>query len=42
MDLHFLRVKCHAGADFILTQLFYDIEGFEEWVAAVRRKGESA
>jgi methylenetetrahydrofolate reductase (NADPH) len=38
-DLHWLKVKCDAGAEFIVTQLFYDVEGFEGWVKACRAKG---
>lgn len=40
-DLHWLKVKCDAGADFIITQLFYDLEGFEQWVRECRSKGVS-
>jgi methylenetetrahydrofolate reductase (NADPH) len=28
-----------AGADFIVTQLFYDIDSFLRWVKKVREKG---
>ncbi|WWC65163.1 methylenetetrahydrofolate reductase [Kwoniella dejecticola CBS 10117] len=38
-DLEYLKIKCDAGADFIVTQLFYDVEGFLEWVKICRRKG---
>ncbi|WVQ85878.1 methylenetetrahydrofolate reductase [Cryptococcus sp. DSM 104549] len=38
-DLYWLKVKCDAGADFVVTQLFYDTEGFLEWVKACREKG---
>ncbi|KAJ9093588.1 hypothetical protein QFC20_007098 [Naganishia adeliensis] len=30
-DIHFLWQKVQAGADFIITQLFYDVEGFIRW-----------
>jgi methylenetetrahydrofolate reductase (NADPH) len=40
-DLKWLKAKCDAGADFILTQLFYDVEGFEKWVGSVRESGMS-
>lgn len=40
-DLKWLKVKCDAGADFIITQLFYDLQGFEGWVKACREKGIS-
>ncbi|OCF39825.1 methylenetetrahydrofolate reductase [Kwoniella heveanensis CBS 569] len=38
-DLHYLKVKCDAGADYIITQLFYDVEGFLEWVTTCRERG---
>ncbi|WWD20602.1 methylenetetrahydrofolate reductase [Kwoniella shandongensis] len=40
-DLHWLKVKCDAGADFIITQLFYDVDGFLNWVKTCREKGIS-
>lgn len=39
-DLRWLKVKCDAGADFIVTQLFYDLDGFEKWVRDVRSTGQ--
>ncbi|KAK1922997.1 methylenetetrahydrofolate reductase-domain-containing protein [Papiliotrema laurentii] len=39
MDLHWLKQKCDAGADFIITQLFYDVQGFEQWVRSCRDFG---
>ncbi|WVQ63161.1 methylenetetrahydrofolate reductase [Kwoniella botswanensis] len=38
-DLEYLKVKCDAGADFIVTQLFYDVQGFLDWVKVCREKG---
>lgn len=38
-DIQFLAQKVDAGADFIITQLFYDVEGFEAWVRRVRAAG---
>ncbi|WWC92170.1 methylenetetrahydrofolate reductase [Kwoniella dendrophila CBS 6074] len=38
-ELHYLKLKCDAGADFIITQLFYDVEGFLDWVRTCREKG---
>ncbi|KAK4684368.1 methylenetetrahydrofolate reductase (NADH), partial [Tremellales sp. Uapishka_1] len=38
-DLHWLKIKCDAGADFIITQLFYDVDGFEEWIKSCREFG---
>ncbi len=40
IDLKWLKFKCDAGADFIITQLFYDVPGFEKWVKACREIGE--
>ncbi len=40
-DVQYLAQKVAAGADFIITQLFYDVEGFLEWVGNVRAAGES-
>lgn len=39
-DMHWLKNKCDAGADYIITQLFYDVGSFETWVAACRSAGE--
>jgi 5,10-methylenetetrahydrofolate reductase len=39
-DIQFLAQKVNAGADFIITQLFYDVEGFLNWVGDVRAAGE--
>ncbi|KAI5451506.1 methylenetetrahydrofolate reductase 1 [Naganishia albida] len=38
-DIHFLSQKVQAGADFIITQLFYDVEGFIRWAETVRKAG---
>ncbi|KAJ9121474.1 hypothetical protein QFC22_002090 [Naganishia vaughanmartiniae] len=38
-DIHFLAQKINAGADFIITQLFYDVDGFLQWVGRVRQAG---
>ncbi|RSH85189.1 hypothetical protein EHS25_004996 [Saitozyma podzolica] len=38
-EMHWLKVKCDAGADFIVTQLFYDVPHFAEWVKDCRAKG---
>ncbi|KAG7092784.1 hypothetical protein E1B28_009106 [Marasmius oreades] len=38
-ELTYLKEKVDAGADFIVTQLFYDAEHFLGWVKRVRAKG---
>ncbi|RSH84647.1 uncharacterized protein EHS24_006171 [Apiotrichum porosum] len=40
-DIKWLKAKCDAGADFIVTQLFYDVPSFVEWVARCRAAGIS-
>jgi methylenetetrahydrofolate reductase (NADPH) len=41
MDLNLLRLKkkITVGADFLLTQAVFDLEGFAEWLNAVRKTG---
>jgi len=38
-ELNFLKEKVDAGADFIVTQLFYDVDRFLRWLKKVRDKG---
>lgn len=38
-DLEYLRQKVEAGADLVITQLFYDVDIFLKFVAACREKG---
>ncbi|KAF9446327.1 MTHFR-domain-containing protein [Macrolepiota fuliginosa MF-IS2] len=38
-DLDYLKAKVDAGANFIVTQLFYDIDGFLRWLKKVRERG---
>jgi methylenetetrahydrofolate reductase (NADPH) len=38
-ELEILKTKVAAGADFIVTQLFYDVDGFLRWTQKVRAKG---
>lgn len=37
--LDYLKEKTNAGADFIITQMFYDVENFISWCAKVRKIG---
>lgn len=37
--LEFLKEKADAGADFIITQMFYDAENFISWCSKVRKMG---
>jgi len=41
MDLNLLRLKkkITVGADFLMTQAVFDLEGFAEWLDAVRETG---
>ena len=39
-ELQYLKDKVDAGADFIITQLFYDVDGFLRWQKKVRAKGQ--
>lgn len=36
-DLPFLSEKTHAGADFVMTQLFFDIKAYQEFEKTLRR-----
>ncbi|KAH8117002.1 MTHFR-domain-containing protein [Phellopilus nigrolimitatus] len=38
-ELEYLKAKVDAGAEFIVTQLFYDVEGFLAWLKKVRARG---
>jgi hypothetical protein len=40
-DIAFLKTKCDAGADFVITQLFYDVDLFIGWVKKCRAAGIS-
>lgn len=37
--MQWLKEKVDAGADFIFTQMFYDVENFLSWVRRVREAG---
>lgn len=38
-DIEYLRLKVEAGADFIVTQLFYDCDLFIDWMNKCRLRG---
>ncbi|KAM0753743.1 methylenetetrahydrofolate reduct [Meredithblackwellia eburnea MCA 4105] len=38
-DIEYLFQKQQAGADFVVTQLFYDVNVFMEWYRACRARG---
>lgn len=38
-EFQHLKAKIDAGADFIVTQLFYDVDAFVEWVKEIRTRG---
>lgn len=38
-DIKYLKEKVDAGADFVVTQLFYDVDIFLEWMAKCRTAG---
>ncbi|KAA8493866.1 Methylenetetrahydrofolate reductase 1 [Porphyridium purpureum] len=38
-EMAFLKDKVDAGADFIITQMFYDVENFLQWVSSCRAAG---
>lgn len=41
-DVDYLLEKQRAGADFVVTQLFYDTDAFMSWFEACRAKGALA
>lgn len=38
-DIAFLRAKVAAGADFVVTQLFYDVDAYFDFVSRCRKAG---
>ena len=38
-DMQYLKEKCDAGADFIVTQLFYNVDHFFKWEKDCRAAG---
>lgn len=41
-DIQYLKEKVDAGADFIVTQLFYDVDVFIQWLGKCRDRGIKA
>lgn len=39
LELQFLKEKVDAGANFIFTQMFYDVDIFFQWAKAIRAAG---
>ena len=39
LEMQYLKNKIDAGANFIFTQMFYDVQIFIDWVRAVRAAG---
>ena len=39
-ELDHLKAKVDAGAEFIVTQLFHDVDRFISWLKRVREKGK--
>jgi methylenetetrahydrofolate reductase (NADPH) len=37
--LYYLKEKCDVGADFIITQMFYDVDNFISWCDKLRKIG---
>ena len=38
-EFRYLKEKIDAGANFIVTQLFYDVDAFLGWVTEIRARG---
>lgn len=38
-EFRYLKAKIDAGADFVVTQLFYNVDAFLEWVKEIRARG---
>ncbi|KAF7295438.1 Methylenetetrahydrofolate reductase [Mycena indigotica] len=38
-EIEYLKLKVDAGADFIITQLFYDVDSYFQWESKVRAAG---
>ncbi len=42
IDAHYLKLKIEAGADYVITQLFFDNKDYFEYVQRLRRRGIEA
>ena len=40
-EIEHLKAKADNGADFIVTQLFYDVDNFLRWLQKIRARGAS-
>lgn len=38
-EIQYLKAKVEAGAEFIITQLFYDVDRFASWLKKIRSVG---
>ena len=38
-EIEYLQAKINSGADFIVTQLFYDVDNFLRWLRKIRACG---
>jgi methylenetetrahydrofolate reductase (NADPH) len=38
-EIEYLKAKIKSGADFIVTQLFYDVDNFLRWIRKIRSCG---
>jgi methylenetetrahydrofolate reductase (NADPH) len=38
-EIEHLKAKINSGADFIVTQLFYDVDNFLRWLRRIRSCG---
>ena len=38
-EIEYLKAKVDKGADFIVTQLFYDVDNFLRWLQRIRARG---
>jgi methylenetetrahydrofolate reductase (NADPH) len=38
-EIEYLKEKINSGADFIVTQLFYDVDNFLRWLRKIRSCG---